>query len=76
MVEFFGRTVDSDVQGDTQQLVFAIPAFSQTVARRRAMINSRIKGISGAEVLEIEPVQSGDIPAQTIFRVVVQGTAS
>jgi len=76
MVEFFGRTLDSEVQGDVQQILFQIPAFSERGARRRARVNSRIKGITGAEVVGVESIRSGDVPGQTIFRVQVSGGVS
>jgi len=76
MVQFFGQTIDTEVQGDVQQILFQIPAFSETGARSRARVNSRIKGIAGAQVVGVEPIRSGEVPGQTIFRVQVSGEVS
>lgn len=72
MVQFFGRTESTDVEGDQLTSVFRIPAFSQEMARRRAQINIRAKDLQNAEIASMEEAQSGDIPGQTIYDITVE----
>lgn len=73
MVEFFGKTVRSEARDDMQIIEFEIPAFSKRTARRRALVNGRIKNIGNREVLRNEAVRSGQVPGQSIYSVVVGG---
>ena len=74
MVEFFGRTVSSEVQNGQQLISFRIPAISRSLARRRAMVNARIKEVQSPEVSNIEIIEQGQIPGQNIFLVEISGT--
>lgn len=69
----FGSVVESTLVDDQQEIVFRVPAFSETLARRRATRNARIKGVENPEVEEVEEVGSGTLPGQTIFLITVRG---
>lgn len=69
MVQFFGRTVSSQVEDDRFIAVFDIPAFRQGLAERRARRNAEGKGFDNVRVEETEVLEQGDIPRQKIFRI-------
>lgn len=71
MVEIFGKTKMSEIVNGTQRVTFRIPAVSERVARARAGINARAKGLSGFSVERIEQVESGGFPGQKIYDITV-----
>lgn len=71
MVRFFGETESTDVQNGTLTTVFRIPAFSQSMVRRRADLNIRAKDLANASIDNVEQVGQGDIPGQTIYDVTI-----
>lgn len=72
MAEIFGRIERSTVENGTQVTVFRIPAFSEGLARRRAKVNSRLKGLNNFEIEEPEKVGDGSIPGQSVYDVKVE----
>ena len=71
MVQFFGHTESTDVQDNQLISVFRIPAFSESMARRRSQVNIRAKDMVNANIDSIEQVATGDIPGQKIYDVTV-----
>lgn len=71
MVEIFGRIERNIIRNGNQVTTFIIPAFSERLARRRTRANIRLKNLENADIDSIEPLESGDIPGQTLFEVTV-----
>lgn len=67
MVEIFGKVKRSEILNGQQEVVYRVPAFSERIARRRAAINSRIKGFEDFEIVSVRNVGSGNIPGQKLF---------
>lgn len=71
MVEIFGRIESNAVRNGNQVTVFAIPAFSERLARRRAQANANLKDLADPQIDNIEVVGQGDIPGQSIYNVTI-----
>lgn len=71
MVEIFGRIESNAVRNGSQVTVFAIPAFSERLARRRAQANARLKDLADAEIDSIENLGGTDLPGQNLYEVTV-----
>lgn len=52
---------------------FRVPAFSESIARRRASVNGSLKGMESPEIDSVERIGSGSIPGQSVFLVTVVG---
>lgn len=71
MAEVFGRVKDSEVQNGKLHTTFTIPGFSQSIVRQRARANARLKEYSNFEVDTVENVDSGSLPGQSVYEVLV-----
>lgn len=71
MVDIFGQTKSSKRENGTHTIIYRIPAFSQGVAKRRANINSRVKGMDDFHISNIDRVGDGDLPGQGIFEITI-----
>lgn len=74
MVEVFGRVEGSTTQNGTLITTFRIPALSETLARRRAMANGRLKGLKSAEVKSSKVVGESSFPNASLYEVVVESS--
>lgn len=72
MVEITGSLVQQREEDGDLVTVFRIPAFSASLARRRAMQNARFKDYASPEVEQTENAGKGDLPGQKIFLVSVR----
>lgn len=67
MPQLFG-TIERNAVEDGQQIItFRIPAFSEATARRRARVNSRLKGFEDASITATEKRGSADVPGQSEY---------
>jgi len=71
MVELVGRTSGTEFDGDQVISTWRIPALSESMARRQARLNERIKGRNNIEVGEAEMIEKGSFPGQKIYAVEV-----
>lgn len=72
MVEITGTLESSVAEEQSVKRTWRIPAISKTVARRRAVANSRVKGDSSPSVANTSKVGSGSVPGQSIYLVEVE----
>lgn len=71
MAEFFGRTESSETTNGVQVTTFRIPAMTEGMARRRGKMNARVKGFDDYEIVDVQTVESGSIPGQTLYDITV-----
>lgn len=71
MVDIFGRIESNTVRNGNQVTTFAIPAFSEELARRRANANARLKDLQDPQIDDVEEVGQGSIPGQSIYNVTI-----
>lgn len=69
MVEVLTVQEPTAVENGSVITTFRVPALSERVARRRAKVNSRLKGLDNPEIREVTEVASGDIPGQMIYEI-------
>lgn len=66
-----GELIKSEIINGRQESIWRVPALSESIARRKAVLNMRIKGNEGIEVQSANKVGSGNLPRQDLFDVVV-----
>lgn len=71
MIELVGRTSSTEFDGGKVDSTWRIPALSESLARRQARANERIKGRSGVEVTNAQKIEDGGFPGQKIYAVEV-----
>lgn len=70
MPQIIGNAQSRIVNG-RQETVFTFSALSENTARRKAVFNSRVKGLAGFEIISVEDIGPGDLPGQREFEVTV-----
>jgi len=69
MVELTGKTSKTNFSGGKVESTWRIPAQSESLAKRQAKVNERVKGRSNVEVGDVEKIEDGDLPGQSIYSV-------
>ena len=76
MVELFGKVDSVKTRDDKQITTFRIPAVSKQLAKTRANINARLKGLREFSLENIEKTDDEtDVPAQSIYLVELESLA-
>lgn len=71
MVQVTGEVVKSIIRENKTITEFEIPAVAKRVAKRKARINARVKGLDEPQVNEPELIGQGDVPGQKLYSVEV-----
>lgn len=72
MAQFTTRVERSFIRNGSSLTEFSVPAVSESLARRNALLNARAKGKEGPEVIEVENVGGSGVPGRDLFIVTVE----
>lgn len=67
-----GELVNSEIVDGAQEMIWDIPAIREQGARRKAMFNSRLKGLNNVRILNVEKRGQASIPGRSTFRVTLE----
>lgn len=73
MSTVLAELVSSSVKDGKAKMKIRVPAFTQSIAERRAKAFVRGKGISAPEVDEVSTRGSASIPGQTVYIISIAG---
>lgn len=70
--DFIGTVEESYSEDNKIFTIFRIPALSSSMARRRARMNAKIKGLNNIEITGVENLGEARLPGQKEFDVKVE----
>lgn len=72
MAQFTTKVERSFIRNGTDVTEFSVPAVNESIARRNALANSRLKGKEDPEIIEIENLGGSGVPGRSLFLVTVE----